>query len=215
MLLLCEQVLDLLGMHLVLEGHHVGPLMRHEDINKLLRVAAFTKILFQIREKRKFLNLILPIVINALDFTLAIRELFMESLLEVPMSLDSADSSQGQDRLWYSLAINSTSIHHNIYNASSSKEVDVLSSPATIVQLPQVVARLMVPTDEDGKNRCFHSAIVVLVKLAELLVLIRNRDGRHIPAITKRLEVTTAEHKVHRLTGLLLMLKDVFIHLVE
>ena len=73
---------------------------------------------------------------------------------------------------------NSDSI--DLDNSSVSKIVDVGSNPTSIGQLLEVVASLMVASNEDGQNRSYGLATVIFVEGAHGLVFVWNCHTRQI-----------------------------------
>lgn len=60
-------------------------------------------------------------------------------------------------------------IHH--HTPSCSQVVDVRRKPATMIQLPHIIARLVIPSNDDGQDWRLPFAGVVLLKRAQVMIL--------------------------------------------
>ena len=75
--------------------------------------------------------------------------------------------------------------------------VDVGGDEAAVVELPQVVARLVVPTYEQRRHGRLCLAAVIPMKGAELLVLVRHAHALEVVDVADRLEVAAAYQEVN------------------
>lgn len=66
-------------------------------------------------------------------------------------------------------------------------EVDVGGHPTAVIELGEVIARLMVATDEQCQIGSNTATTVVLMKIADLLELVWNRETSRIIGITQSL----------------------------
>ena len=75
--------------------------------------------------------------------------------------------------------------------------VHVGGDEAAVVELPQVVARLVVPADEQRRHGRLCLAAVVPMEGAELLVLVRHAHALEVVDVADRLEVAAAYQEVN------------------
>lgn len=78
----------------------------------------------------------------------------------------------------------------------ASEIIDIRRKPSAMIQLPHVIARLVVTANDDGKDRGNPLARVVLVKRAERVILGWNGQARKVVRVPQRLEVAAQEEEV-------------------
>jgi hypothetical protein len=92
---------------------------------------------------------------------LSVRPVFKVSLVIVVLLLDATDSSNSQHLL----------ILAHLNNSTCSQEVNILSNPASIVQISQVIRSLMVPSNKDCEYRRSLLFLIELMELTNFFVL--------------------------------------------
>src|SRR5579862_2116583 len=74
-------------------------------------------------------------------------------------------------------------------NVSRTKVIDIGSSPASVVQLPQVTTGFMVTTDEDSQIWCHSRPAIVLVEVSNFAILDRTSHAVEIFGIADCLSI--------------------------
>ena len=75
----------------------------------------------------------------------------------------------------------------DVDDARVAEVVDVVGHPPAVVELPEVVASLVVAANEDGQERRLLHARVVLVKARHVLVLVRAGHALQVSFVTEAL----------------------------
>ena len=84
----------------------------------------------------------------------------------------------------------------DLQDAGVPHVVNIGRHPASIGELLQVVGGLVVPSNEDGEDRCDGLPAVVFVEAAHGLVLVRAGHAREVGQVAGGLEVSAAQQEV-------------------
>lgn len=120
-------------------------------------------------------------VVYALNVAPIVRETFVVGLLVVEAFPDTREPG---NTYWT-----------KVYDVGCSHVVDVGSCPASVVQLPHVVAGLVVAAYEDGQVWCGPCTRVVLMKVLHTVKLLWHRDSFQVISIAHRLMLLVVPNK--------------------
>ena len=174
-------------------GRHLGPFVRQENVRRLSML-------------QEFQDVELSIVVNAFLVTVRVWLHLMQALLVVLVLLYPTYPTELERVL---------TSYFNVDECTASQKVYVLRHPASIIQWPQIVARLVIATNKQSENRRLLLASIVFVKLAKRLIFIWHWHGLHVLLVSEGLEVTAAKDEVNVSATLSLPLKQVFVHLIK